>query len=107
MPATPSERSLAGKIGAYEKWSRTADRTAATAPARRALWQKFETEVDPDGILAAEERARRTELAWKAHFARLSLKSAKARRKAVELTAQAVAAEEQITALGGSDVDVA
>ncbi|WP_232110599.1 hypothetical protein [Nocardia wallacei] len=42
---------------------------------------KFEHEVDPHGALSPEERARRAEHARKAHFARLALKSAQARRR--------------------------
>ncbi|MGF2945831.1 hypothetical protein ACQV26_11935 [Mycobacterium sp. Lab-001] len=41
--------------------------------------------VDPDGELTPEERARRAEHARKAHFKRLALKSAKARRRRTEL----------------------
>jgi hypothetical protein len=40
----------------------------------------FEAQVDPDGILEPAERARRAESARKAHFGRLALASAKARR---------------------------
>lgn len=39
-----------------------------------------ERQVDPDGLLPAGERVRRAEAARKAYFARLALKSAKARR---------------------------
>ena len=42
---------------------------------------RFEREVDPDGTLAPEERARRAEAARKAYFAQFAHKSAKARRR--------------------------
>jgi hypothetical protein len=52
-----------------------------TAPARRGFLAKFEHEVDPDGLLAPAERAKRAENARKAHMTRLSLLAAKARRE--------------------------
>jgi len=75
---------MAGRIGAHEGWARCEDRTARTAKARRAFDARFENEVDPDGVLAPSERARRAESARKAYFARLALKSAttRARRRA-------------------------
>jgi hypothetical protein len=82
MPAeTPTGRRLAGRVAAHTSWALTTDRTARTAPARAALMAKFERQVDPDGTLPAGERARRAESARKAHFARLALLSAAARRK--------------------------
>jgi len=77
-----TERSLRGRIGAYESWARTENRTARTAPARRALLDRFEVEVDPSGELPPAERAKRAESARKAYFTRLALKSAQARRRA-------------------------
>jgi hypothetical protein len=70
MPAkSPEERSLVSRIGAYEKWANTADRSAATKAARKAFDKRFEQYPDP-------------EAASKAYFARLALASVKARRKA-------------------------
>lgn len=42
---------------------------------------KFEREADPEGIFSPAERAKRAENLMKAHFSRLALKSAQARRK--------------------------
>lgn len=64
--------SMLGKIGAHTKWANTTDRTAATAPARAALEQKFLDEAGGD--------PRRAESLRKAYYARLALKSAQARR---------------------------
>lgn len=81
-PAAKSRRhSVAGRIGAHVSWSRTADRTARTAPALRAAMARFENQVDPDGVLSAEERAKRAANARTAYFTRLALKSHAARRK--------------------------
>lgn len=98
--ATATERRLASQIAAHDSWATTPDRAARTAPARAALMAKFEHEVDPDGILPAEERARRAEHKRKAYFARLALKSARARR-ARSVVADGEAAEEELRALGG------
>jgi hypothetical protein len=79
MPA--SQRQLIGSIGAHESWARTEDRTARTAPGRRAFLERFEREVDPDNKLTPAERTRRAEHARKAYFQRLALKSAQARSR--------------------------
>lgn len=76
-----SELSLLGRIGAHASWANTIDRTARTAPARAALEAKFLEAAAGDPVRAAHLR--------KAHFARLALKSAQARRKARDLTADA------------------
>jgi hypothetical protein len=77
---TPAERRLRAQLAAHESWAQTPDRTARTSNARAALEAKFERQVDPEGILPPDERARRAESARKAHYARLALASAKARR---------------------------
>lgn len=94
-------RSLAASVAAHESWAATPDRSARTAPARRALMEKFEREVDPDGTLPPEERAKRAESLRKAYFRRLALKSAKARRNAVAAREEAAAAEAELAALEG------
>lgn len=95
MTATPPERQLAASIAAHESWARTPNRTARTAPARAALERKF--------LDAAHGDPKRAEHLRKAHFRRLALKSARARRKARELTAVAEAAETEQAAVGGGD----
>lgn len=79
-PLTPAEQSLRASIAVHESWARTPDRAARTAPAREAFLERFEREVDPDGVLDPVERSRRAESKRKAYFARLALKSARARR---------------------------
>ncbi|MGH8326162.1 MAG: hypothetical protein ACRET2_05310 [Steroidobacteraceae bacterium] len=72
---------MRAQIAAHESWAHTDDRSARTEPARQALFDKFERQVDPDGKLAPAERAKRAEHARKAHFKRLALKSAQVRRR--------------------------
>ena len=77
---THAERVLYGRIGGYTVHSRY-DSRELLEPARRAFWSKFEHEVDPEGVLPHAERMRRADMARKAYFAKLALKSAQARRK--------------------------
>lgn len=74
-------RSMRARIGAYESWARTEDRSARTWPARKAALDRFEREIDPDGLLSPQERAKRAEWARKAHMQRVALKSAAARQR--------------------------
>ncbi len=78
---TPAQRALIARLAAHESWANTADRSARTAPARRAMLGRFERQVDPDGVLPSAERARRAEHARKAYFTRLALRSAQARKR--------------------------
>lgn len=78
---SPHDRALVARIAAAERWARTADRAAATAPARRGLAARFEREADPDGVLGPEERARRADLLMRAHMLRMARRSARARRR--------------------------
>jgi hypothetical protein len=80
-PLTPAERALRARAAAHTSWARTSDRAARTAPARRAMLERFEREVDPDGVLDPSERARRAEAAKKAYYASLALKSSQVRRR--------------------------
>ena len=98
---TPAERKLSASQSAHTRWAYVPNRTAATQAARDAFMRKFEEQVDPDGTLAPQERAKRAENAKRAHFARLALKSAISRRKSRELTEVAQVAEAELDALGG------
>lgn len=57
------------------------DPRKTTEKGRRKFLDRFEKEVDPDGVLAPDERARRAGHARKLYFTRLAYASAKARRK--------------------------
>ena len=90
---TASERVLLGRQAAHESWANTEDRSARTAPARAALDAKFLDQAGGDPVRAEHLR--------KAHFARLSLRSAQSRRRARELTEAADAAEAELSDLTG------
>lgn len=84
-----AERRLVASIAAHESWANTENRSARTAPARRALEQKFLEQAGGD--------PQRAESLRKAHFQRLALKSVQARRRAQE----AQQAERALRAVGG------
>jgi hypothetical protein len=78
-PMSPAERSLRARIAAHAMHGRN-DPVEITAKARATFLAKFEHQADPAGTLPPEERRRRAEHLRSAHFARLALASAKARR---------------------------
>lgn len=73
---TPEQRSLRARIGAYALHAQGGTSTRAGTA---AFLSRFELEVDPNGALAPDERARRAGLARKAYFAKLALASSRAR----------------------------
>ncbi|WP_410669148.1 hypothetical protein [Amycolatopsis sp. cmx-4-68] len=93
MSEYASPQALAGAIGAHTSWANTTDRAARTAPARKASLERFEREVDPDGTLPPEERARRATHKRKAYFLGLAAKSAASRRRTAAHRAEAKAEE--------------
>ncbi len=48
-----------------------------TGPATAGQLKRFEVEVDPDGLLTSEERARRAEFARKSYMTKLALRASK------------------------------
>jgi membrane-bound lytic murein transglycosylase B len=80
MALTPELRSLRGSIAAHTSWANTTDRTARTAKARQAALDRFERQVDPEGVLRPEDRAKRAESARRAFYQQMAYKSAKVRQ---------------------------
>jgi hypothetical protein len=78
-----SLRRMRGRLGAYTRWANAdaQERFAAGYRMRQGLQAKFEREVDPEGKLSPQERAKRAEYARTAHMQRMALKSVKARRR--------------------------
>jgi hypothetical protein len=79
--AEKSKRVLQARMAAHALHARVEDPAAHTAPAREVFLSRFEREVDPEGVLEPQDRARRAEHARKAYFTRLALASSKARAK--------------------------
>ncbi len=69
MPADAT--SDAARALSRVRWQNVADRTAATAPGRRALSQRFLDEVDPQRRLPADERERLAAHARSDYFRRI------------------------------------
>lgn len=78
-----------GRIGGNTLAART-DMRQVAARARAGFYRKFEREVDPEGVLDPDERARRVQHAISAYYARLSLRAAEARRRAARHKEQAL-----------------
>lgn len=79
MPLTPNERTLSARAAAYTRWALVEDSTEATRPGREAFMARFDRMV-PASITDPNERRVRAERLKKAHFSKLALASAKARR---------------------------
>ena len=83
----PSSRQQTGRLGGLTSWANTVDRPARTAPARSAgpgdvnYWV---TRLDPARFANATQQQRldAADAMRRAHFARLAMKSAAARKKA-------------------------
>ena len=74
------QMALRGRLGAYTLHS-THNSREVTEAARAGFLAKFERQVDPEGILAPDERRKRALAARSAHMMRLALRSAEVRRK--------------------------
>ena len=77
---SPSQRTMRARLAAHAMHARY-DGREITGKARKAFAERFEHEVDPDGVLPIAERQRRAEHAMRAHMTRLALRSAQARRR--------------------------
>lgn len=77
---SPSQRTMRARLAAHAMHARH-DGREITVNARKAFAERFEHEVDPDGVLPVAERQRRAEHAMRAHMTRLALRSAQARRR--------------------------
>jgi len=78
----PQDRALRASLAAHTSWANTLDPASRTAKARAAANGRFEKqarELHPDA--SDEQIARVAEHLKSAHFKRLALASAKARRK--------------------------
>lgn len=76
-----TKRVLRARIAAHALHAKVTNPTQHTQAARTAFLSRFEREVDPEGLLEPQERARRAEHAKKAYFLKLALASAEKRRK--------------------------
>ncbi len=82
-PLTPTQRSQRARIAAHARWAKEPDRLAATAPGRRAAFEKLLDEVDPEHKLTEAERLKRAKNAQQAQLERIRLAASKSRRRGV------------------------
>lgn len=78
---TPEQRRRRARIAAHASWANTSDRTARTRSGTSAFLARFEKQVDPDGVLAPEERTHRAYHARMAYMLALAERSAATRRR--------------------------
>ena len=78
MP-TKSAKNIDKRIAAEISWSLTTDRSQRTKPGRQAFLDRFEREIDPEGVLPSDERRIRAQHALRAHMLRLAKRSVAAR----------------------------
>lgn len=70
---TAKQRSQRARLAASARWSRH-DGHQGTQAARDAFLARFELQVDPEGRLDPETRAKRAEHAKREHFTRLAMR---------------------------------
>lgn len=78
---TPQQRRRRARIAAHASWANTADRAARTAAGTKAFLDRFEQQVDPEGVLPEETRAAMAKHARTAYMLQLAERSAAARRR--------------------------
>lgn len=98
--ATHEERRARASLAAHVSWANTTDPAQRTRAARAALDDKFRLQVDPQGTLEPDELERRVTHLRQAHFRRLALKSAQARRARLALH-ESEKAQAELDELGG------
>lgn len=70
---TPAQRTERARQAAYARWDANPyDRSAATQSARDAFMDRFENQVDPEGLLDPKTRAKRADKAMRRYFKDLS-----------------------------------
>jgi hypothetical protein len=78
-PLTPAQRSQRARIAANKRWAMEPDRLAATAPGRRAAFEKLIDEVDPERKFPEAERLKRARNAQQAQLERIRFAASKRR----------------------------
>lgn len=81
MALTAAERTLRARMAAHAMHARN-DSRQVSKPGRDAVLARFEAQVDPDGTLDPDERARRAKHAQRAHMQRLAWDRERKRREA-------------------------
>jgi len=78
------QRRERARKAAFSRWARPTAQEEQSEAASRALWARFEAQVDPDAVLPVERRRQLAQRALNAHMAGMRLaRSAMTRPKAV------------------------
>ncbi len=104
---SPAEKRLRASIAGLTGWANTADRSARGRHAQDGLFQKFLLAVDPDEQLDLVTRHKNATSLYRAHYQRLALRSAQARRErreAQEAQAEQLKAKRASNTRGGGAV---
>lgn len=83
---TPEQRRRRARIAAHASWARTTDRHARTAAGTQGFLDRFERQVDPDGLLDPDVRAEMARHARTAYMLQLAELSRKSRRRRTDPT---------------------
>jgi len=78
---TPEQRRRRARVAAHASWAKTSDRAARTSAGTKAFLDRFERQVDPEGVLSDEVRTAMAKHARIAYMLQLAEKSAAARRR--------------------------
>jgi hypothetical protein len=78
---SPEQRRRRARIAAHVSWANTSDRAARTSSGTKAFLDRFERQVDPEGLLPAKVRLTMAKHARIAYMLQLAEKSAAARRR--------------------------
>ena len=81
LSLTPEQRKLRARAAAHALHAQGGTSTRAGTAAFLA---RFERQVDPDGVLAPEERASRASHARKSYMASLALRASRSRTRRVQ-----------------------
>jgi hypothetical protein len=78
---TPEQRRRRARIAAHASWANTSDRTARTSSGTKAFLDRFERQVDPEGVLPEDVRAAMAKHARTAYMLQLAERSVAVRRR--------------------------
>lgn len=81
MTARKTPQQMAGRIGGLTN-AATHDMHVVGRKGAAGLMERFRHEADPEGVLAPDVRERKALLLRRAHFSRLAMQSAQARKAA-------------------------
>lgn len=80
MAMTAEQRAMRARVAALTRWANE-DPAEQMRKARAKFDERFEKQVDPEGILPEAERIRRAQAARRSYYQQLAFKSSRARSR--------------------------